>query len=139
MSEHEELIKAANRHPKNLRYNGFSTSARVIEELIAALEAAKPRMVTTVEELDALPNGSVIRDRFHDVMERRGDLWCSFETTPFPSSTVARKYLPARVLFAPPQMTLSAHRSRSETLTPDSDTTGATGATKAAGDDRRNG
>jgi hypothetical protein len=66
-----------------------------------ALEAALPKTVSTEAEMDALSVGSVIRDRYGDVLELRGSLWCGYESRPMPTNYVARKYLPATLLHTP--------------------------------------
>jgi hypothetical protein len=42
------------------------------------------------EELDALPDGSRIIDRYGDVSTKRDGLWHSFETAPMWSAKVAK-------------------------------------------------
>jgi hypothetical protein len=68
----------------------------------ALIEAGyrKPRTITTAEELDALPNGSVLIDSAGDVAQLRGGLWCGYETSPMSPSRQA-KYIPATVLHEP--------------------------------------
>ncbi|MCC3277510.1 hypothetical protein LJ753_16725 [Arthrobacter sp. zg-Y20] len=46
---------------------------RSIDAMVRA--AAKPRIITTVEELRALPNRVVIRDALEDIMERVSGTW----------------------------------------------------------------
>ena len=58
----------------------------------------KPRTVTTGAELDALSDGSVLRDKFGDVIEKRGGKWCGYEQAPI-SDRIQAKYLPAAVLY----------------------------------------
>ena len=65
-----------------------------------ALDALKPRTITTREELEALGAGAVILDNFGDVSQRRGGEWCSYETHPATDRAVS-KYLPATVLWEP--------------------------------------
>jgi hypothetical protein len=63
----------------------------------------KPRTVTTVEELDALPFETVIRDGDECVLERWGALEESGWVTVMVSSFIPRDQiaLPATVLYAP--------------------------------------
>lgn len=78
-------------------------TAAVVQAVVDAILAAghcTPRSVTAVEELDSLPNESVVRDRFGDVFEKRADKWCGYETAAL-SSHAMRKYLPATVLWTP--------------------------------------
>jgi hypothetical protein len=68
----------------------------------AALRTLQPGTVTTVEELDALPNDTVIRDCMGDVgVVFGGHVWYP-ETSPVSRSKVGKNYLPATVLFSPP-------------------------------------
>lgn len=67
------------------------------EAALLAAGARIPRTITTLAELEELPNGSVIRDRMGDVSERRGGRWCAYETATMKSEWL-RKYLPATVL-----------------------------------------
>jgi hypothetical protein len=64
---------------------------------LASLGYRKPRTITTREEVEALWDGSVVSDSAGDVSEKRGGLWCSYETAPMSDSRLA-KYLPATVL-----------------------------------------
>ncbi|WP_395705454.1 hypothetical protein [Rhodococcus ruber] len=78
-------------------------TATVVQAVVDAILAAGhciPCSVTAVDELDSLPNESVIRDRFGDVFEKRADKWCGYETEAL-SSHAMRKYLPATVLWTP--------------------------------------
>lgn len=58
---------------------------------------SKPRIVTTVEELDALPDHSVISDNDDDIWQKRGGEWCSYETSRCTSPRLL-KYHPLTVL-----------------------------------------
>lgn len=78
----------------------YDTSWRedcAMADIILAAGYRKPRTVTTVEELAALPNAAVIRDRARDVAEKRGGLWCQYETSDMTDKQMA-KFLPATVL-----------------------------------------
>lgn len=59
-----------------------------------------PRVVRTVEELDALPVGSVILDRDGDVWKERGGRWCGYGTATCSSARV-QHWAPFTVLFTP--------------------------------------
>jgi len=61
----------------------------------------RKRKVRTFGELAALPERSVIRDKFGDVYELRGGWWCGHECSPASTEYVARKWLPAKVLDTP--------------------------------------
>jgi len=76
------------------------TEAEVIAEAILAAGYRKPRTITTAEELEALPEGSVVRDFMDDVAEKRGGVWCGYETEPMNNRRLA-KYLPGTVLHEP--------------------------------------
>lgn len=55
------------------------------------------RWITSVEELEDAPDGTVIMDRMEDVAQKRGGLWCLFETAPLTDRLMGRS-LPARIL-----------------------------------------
>lgn len=76
--------------------------ASLIGRLTDALEALSPQVVGTVEELDALPVGSVIRGSYgwvHELIEP--GRWGGARSGIFASSYALRSTLPARVLFRP--------------------------------------
>ena len=54
----------------------------------------------TVEELDALPQGTVVIDRGGDAAQRVSGDWYFPETAPL-SSTVVRRYRPLTVIYIP--------------------------------------
>ena len=54
--------------------------------------------ITTAEELDALPDGTRVRDRDGDVWEHWGGEWHTRETRPFDSAWLFRKWAPLTVL-----------------------------------------
>ena len=58
------------------------------------------RVITTAEELEALPERSVVLDRDGDAFQRRGGLWCSYETSRLGSRKLA-KFRPITVLWTP--------------------------------------
>lgn len=53
--------------------------------------------ILTAEQLDALPEGAQVIDRYGDVSTKRDGLWRSFETAPMWSAKVA-KWLPRLLL-----------------------------------------
>ena len=59
--------------------------------------------ITTAEELDALPVGSVVRDRDRDEWTKRATppVWVTPETRPFGSEDVARKWAPLTLVSRP--------------------------------------
>jgi hypothetical protein len=60
--------------------------------------------VTTAEEIESLPAKSVLLDSMGDVWQRRGTLWCSYETAPSTSKRLA-KYAPLTLLAPVPETT----------------------------------
>jgi hypothetical protein len=83
--------------------NGVIIGTLTAEDIADAMIAAgyrKPRTVSTKEEIEALPDEAVIRDSAGDVAEKRGGVWCSYETAPMTSRQLA-KYTPLDVLSEP--------------------------------------
>lgn len=73
------------------------------EQAADALLAAgwsKTRTVDSIEELEALPDLSVVIDKHDDVSQKRGGRWCGYETADLTSKQLA-KYKPIRVLPTP--------------------------------------
>ncbi|MFE3229313.1 hypothetical protein [Nocardia sp. NPDC059228] len=56
-----------------------------------------PEAPTAVEQLEALPPLTIVVDRDGDVWQRRGEVWCSYETAPCTSSRLL-KYKPVAVV-----------------------------------------
>lgn len=67
----------------------------------AIVERIKPRTITTVEELDALPNGSAILDISGDVAQRLCAWWHFPETSPMGSSKVLKYSSTVTVIHEP--------------------------------------
>jgi len=67
-------------------------------DAILAAGYSKPRTITTLEEVEALTDGSVLIDSHGDVANLRDDFWFSYETAPMTHHRMA-KYLPATVLY----------------------------------------
>ena len=61
----------------------------------------KPRIINSREELDGLPEESVVIDYEGDVRQKRGGLWCGYETAPLNSTRLARIAGPFTVLYEP--------------------------------------
>lgn len=87
----------------------LTSSATIVRELVAridrdasALKASQPRTITTIAELDALPNGVVLIDQWGEKVTRTWDgaLHLMFGTATV-SDGARYKYLPATVLFEP--------------------------------------
>lgn len=83
-----------------LEANGQDRLARINEASAAVSAYLSALRVTTRDELDALPEDAVILDRFGDVSQRRGGLWCAYETAPVGDDFMQR-CLPALVLRIP--------------------------------------
>ena len=77
-----------------------SNYAHRIADGLIAKGYTQPRTITTVEELDALPDGSVILDGAGDAGQKLSGMWHFPETAPMGSSKVA-KYGVATVLRTP--------------------------------------
>lgn len=88
----------------NRRLQGSQLAwARLAADALVASGWQKPRSITTVEELDALPFEAVVRDAEGHVLERWGDadevLWTTVMVNAFiPRDAIA---LPAAVLYEP--------------------------------------
>ena len=67
---------------------------------------SKPRTVTSEQELDALPELSVVTDCYVDVWQRRGGEWCSYDTRPMQAKRIVR-YAPLTVVWTPPEVVLT--------------------------------
>lgn len=67
-------------------------------ELLGYAPAPEPVTALYPEDIEALPDRTVIRDKQGDVWERRGKLWCSYEMSPCDSVLVSRKWAPVTVL-----------------------------------------
>lgn len=85
--------------------DALTSSATIVRELVAridrdatALKASQPRTITTAEELDALPVGSIILDVELDAWQKMtsGAWYCADEVNGNPVG-----YLPATVLYEP--------------------------------------
>lgn len=80
------------------------TTTKAVERIIAA-GYRKPRMVTTVEELDALPRWSVVRDRTGYIGHRFPGGWRTLvvnpHSSPWLTDTLEDVALPATILHEP--------------------------------------
>lgn len=74
-----------------------SSMTETADAILAAGWRPPARTVTTKEELEALPDGSIIGDSAGDVAEKRGGVWCAYETAPMTNARLA-KYTPITVL-----------------------------------------
>ncbi|AOQ28534.1 hypothetical protein I5H99_gp081 [Mycobacterium phage WillSterrel] len=77
----------------------FIAQARtLVPELVAEVEHLRPRVIETVEQVDALPTGSVVIDDMAGVLQRENEaggwLMAGYEGLNLP-------ILPARVLYIP--------------------------------------
>lgn len=96
----KELIVTAKALYESRKYSGDARPWPIIAKLVEALEAPH-RVVESVEELDALPDMAVIIDRYGDVLQYRDGLWCGYESRPFGSEWVWRKFAPLTLIFRP--------------------------------------
>jgi len=71
-----------------------------VADAVLAAGYRKPRTITTREEVEALPDGSVLLDSAGDVAHLRDGFWFSYETSPMTHHRMA-KYTPATVLHEP--------------------------------------
>lgn len=78
----------------------FEQGNRAAEKILAA-GYVKPRIINSREELDGLPEESVVIDYEGDVSQKRGGLWCGYETAPLNSTRLARIAGPFTVLYEP--------------------------------------
>jgi hypothetical protein len=76
------------------------TKPQATADAILAAGYRKPRTITTRAEVEALGEGSVVRDSAGDAAEKRDGVWSSYETAPMTDSRLS-KYLPATVLYEP--------------------------------------
>ncbi|QXW04028.1 hypothetical protein [Rhodococcus globerulus] len=74
--------------------------AAALADKLAELGWSKPRTVETPDDLDSLPELSVVIDKHDDVSQKRGGRWCGYETADLTGKQLAR-YKPIRVLFTP--------------------------------------
>lgn len=94
MNQHDELaqdIRAVD--------GSHSLGAGELAERLTERGWSRPRVVETIEELEALPVGSVVRDRLTEVHELFNDGWveCGYAAA-FDAEALA---LPATVLYLP--------------------------------------
>lgn len=75
------------------------TTTKAVERILAA-GYRKPRTITAVGELDALPDGSAVLDRHGDVSTKHAHWWHTYETSPMMSQRLA-KYGPLTVIHEP--------------------------------------
>ena len=97
MSEHDAREKAWREYRESDAHKHHGATKR---PFLAGYEAAaKPRTVTTVDELDALPVRSAVRIQQGHIMERYSDGWFTpVIQTPYKPWPI---WLPATVLFTP--------------------------------------
>lgn len=72
-----------------------------VADAIIAAGYRKPRTITTVEELDALPNWSAILDDSGDVAQKLSGWWHFPETSPVGSSKVLKYSATVTVIHEP--------------------------------------
>jgi sugar phosphate isomerase/epimerase len=102
MSERDELaeiIQDCGEYIPGSHAHDYVSPDKAADAVLAA-GYRKRRTITTAEELDALPNYSVLLDGDSDVWQKRGEEWCSYETARSSSKRIA-KYGPMTVLHEP--------------------------------------
>jgi len=97
LTEITKLVEAARDFAQ-----GFGIEPALITRLADALEECAPRFITTETELDELPGLSVVMDAHGDVSQKRGGLWCGYETAPLTSHQLAKSG-PFTVIYTPPR------------------------------------
>jgi len=95
-----DLLERAKALYADRKYSGDARPWEFVAGLIEILEATPPK-VSSVEELDALPESSAILDQHGDVLQYRGGLWCGYESRPFGSEWVWKKYAPLTLIYTP--------------------------------------
>lgn len=106
MSNRDELVDEIAGHPIGSGYYSTNVGINEAREIADSLLQAgyrKPRTITTLDELDALPFEAVLRDFDGHVLERWGqpseNLWATVMVTSYiPRRDIS---LPATVLFDP--------------------------------------
>ena len=100
MSDHHQLGAFLSSYPDlelEVSTGPYGVADDIIDEL-RKLGWRKPRIITTAEELDALPEGSVVLDRQHDVAEKHSGRLLYRETRNMPLEYLAEHYGPFTVL-----------------------------------------
>ena len=82
------------------RSGGYQYAFWIADGLIAA-GWTKPRIITTAEELDALPQWSAILDGVGDVAQKLNGRWHFPETAPMGASKVLKYGASVTVLYEP--------------------------------------
>lgn len=88
--------------------DAYRRAPETVAELVTEVERLRPRVIETVEELDALPTLSIVRDEWTSaagwqhsgIWERRGMEWHCIAAPVIPPGH-PRPNLPARVLYTP--------------------------------------
>lgn len=100
-TQRDELARIIHSSRKPWVTNSEHSAMEAIQaDAILAAGYRKPRTITTVEELRALPDGSAILDSSGDVGQKLSEWWYFPETAPMGSSKVA-KYGPVTALHEP--------------------------------------
>lgn len=100
-AEGRELVQAIHDRQAQRRELGRLILGRTATSAVEAILAAgyrKPQQITTADELLNLTEGSVVIDSEGDVSQKRGGLWCGYETAPINSNKLARMASPFTVL-----------------------------------------
>jgi hypothetical protein len=95
-----EIIQDAGEYIAGSHAHDYVNPDKAADAILAA-GYSKPRIINSREELDGLPEESVVIDYEGDVSQKRGGLWCGYETTPLNSTRLARIAGPFTVLYEP--------------------------------------
>lgn len=101
MSDHHQLGAFLSSYPDlelEVSTGPYGVADDIIDEL-RKLGWRKPRIITTAEELDALPEGSLVLDRSRDVAEKHFGRLLYRETQNMPLEYLAEHYAPFTVLY----------------------------------------
>ena len=93
------LIAKARAQAGTIPYSAMSMRERLIVDLANALEASQPRVVHTVEELDALPIGTLIEAHRKAIYRARRGAWSNLDGADRFQPNVG--WFPATVLWTP--------------------------------------
>lgn len=100
-----DVFQDAHSGMKQAEYDEMFCGVQVLvdcaAEIIAAGWRAPVRTIETEEELEELPDGSVVLDRQHDVAEKHSGRLLYRETRNMPLEYLAKHYGPFTVLWEP--------------------------------------
>ena len=97
----EELIAQTRKRLVDHPHGWLPSDVTTMRRLAAALEASQPRVVTTIEELNALPVSAALHDRTRDVWVKGATRWWSTNPYDAKRNNSPAKMLPMTVLWTP--------------------------------------